>query len=92
MWAAVGKSITTIEALGTLDAPGVLQRAFITEQAAQCGYCLSGAVMTAAALLAKNPEPSEADIKEALARNLCRCGTHTRIIKAVRRAARELRG
>lgn len=92
LWAAVGKSITTIEALGTLDAPGVLQRAFITEQAAQCGYCLSGAVMTAAALLAKNSDPSEADIKEALARNLCRCGTHTRIIKAVQRAAQELRG
>ena len=90
LWAAAGKSITTIEALGTLDAPGVLQRAFITEQAAQCGYCLSGAVMTAAALLARNHDPSEANIKEALARNLCRCGTHTRIIKAVQRAAREL--
>ena len=91
LWAAAGKSITTIEALGTLDAPGVLQRAFITEQAAQCGYCLSGAVMTAAALLARNPDPSETDIKQALARNLCRCGTHTRIIKAVQRAAKELR-
>lgn len=90
LWAAAGKAITTIEALGSLDAPGVLQRAFIAEQAAQCGYCLSGAVMTAAALLARNPDPSEADIKQALARNLCRCGTHTRIIKAVQRAAREL--
>ena len=91
LWAAAGKAITTIEALGTMDAPGVLQRAFIAEQAAQCGYCLSGAVMTAAALLARNPDPSETDIKQALARNLCRCGTHTRIIKAVQRAARELR-
>ncbi len=91
LWAAAGKSITTIEALGSLAAPGALQRAFIAEQAAQCGYCLSGAVMTAAALLARNPDPSEADIKQALARNLCRCGTHTRIIKAVQRAAKELR-
>ena len=91
LWAAAGKAITTIEALGSLDAPGALQRAFITEQAAQCGYCLSGAVMTAAALLARNPDPSETDIKQALARNLCRCGTHTRIIKAVQRAAREMR-
>ena len=91
LWAAAGKAITTIEALGTLDAPGVLQRAFIAEQAAQCGYCMSGAIMTAAALLARNPDPTETDIKQALARNLCRCGTHTRIIKAVQRAARELR-
>ena len=90
LWAAAGKAITTIEGLGSVDAPGVLQRAFIAEQAAQCGYCVSGVVMTAAALLAHNPDPSEADIKQALARNLCRCGTHTRIIKAVRRAAREL--
>ena len=90
LWAAAGKAITTIEALGTRDAPGALQRAFIAEQAAQCGYCLSGAVMTAAALLARNPDPSETEIKQALARNLCRCGTHTRIIKAVQRAAREL--
>ncbi len=90
LWAAAGKSITTIEALGSLDAPGVLQRAFIAEQAAQCGYCLSGIIMTAAALLARNPDPTEADIKQALARNLCRCGTHTRMIKAVQRAAREM--
>ncbi|MDO8598385.1 MAG: (2Fe-2S)-binding protein [Sulfuricaulis sp.] len=90
LWAAAGKSITTIEALGSLAAPGALQRAFIAEQAAQCGYCLSGVVMTAAALLARNPDPTETDIKQALARNLCRCGTHTRIIKAVQRAAREL--
>ncbi len=91
LWAAAGKSITTIEALGSVDAPGVLQRAFIAEQAAQCGYCISGIIMTAAALLERNPDPTEADIKQALARNLCRCGTHTRIIKAVQRAAKELR-
>jgi len=90
LWAAAGKAITTIEALGSVDAPGVLQRAFIAEQAAQCGYCVSGVVMTAAALLAQNPDPSEADIKQALARNLCRCGTHVRLVKAVQRAAREL--
>ena len=90
LWAAAGKIITTIEALGSMDAPGALQRAFIAEQAAQCGYCISGVIMTAAALLGRNPDPTEDDIKQALARNLCRCGTHTRIIKAVQRAAREL--
>ena len=92
LWAAAGKSITTIEALGSMDAPGVLQRAFIAEQAAQCGYCISGIIITSAALLERNPNPTEADIKQALARNLCRCGTHTRVIKAVQRAARELAG
>ena len=90
LWAAAGKSVTTIEGLGNIDTPNALQRAFITEQAAQCGYCISGVIMTAAALLARNPAPTEADIKQALARNLCRCGTHTRIIKAVQRAAREM--
>jgi nicotinate dehydrogenase subunit A len=90
LWAAVGKAITTIEALGTIDAPSVLQRAFIAEQAAQCGYCWSGIVMSAEALLTRTPDPPEDDIQQALARNLCRCGTHLRIIKAVQRAAREL--
>jgi nicotinate dehydrogenase subunit A len=92
LWSAVGKSITTIEGLGTLKSQHALQRAFITEQAAQCGYCMSGIIMSAAALLAKTPDPDEAEIKEALARNLCRCGTHTRMIKAVQRAARDMRG
>lgn len=92
LWSAAGKSITTIEGLGTLKSQHALQRAFITEQAAQCGYCMSGIIMSAAALLAKNPDPDEAEIKEALARNLCRCGTHTRMIKAVQRAARDMRG
>ena len=91
LWAVAGKSVTTIEALADNDVPNVLQRAFIAEQAAQCGYCTNGMVMTATRLLARNPDPTEAEIKEALARNLCRCGTHTRIIKAVRRAARDLR-
>ena len=87
-----GRSVTTIEGLGTLEEQHALQRAFIGEQAAQCGYCMSGVIMTAAALLSKNPDPSEDEIKQALARNLCRCGTHTRMIKAVQRAARDMRG
>lgn len=91
LWAAAGKSITTIEGLGTLAAQHALQRAFIAEQAAQCGYCISGIIVTAAALLAHNSKPSEDDIKQALVRNLCRCGTHVRIIKAIQRAAKELR-
>lgn len=91
LWSVAGKSITTIEGLGTLESQHALQRAFITEQAAQCGYCVSGIIMTSAALLAKNPEPSVDDIKQALSRNLCRCGTHTRMIKAVQRAARDLK-
>ena len=92
LWSAVGKSITTIEGLGTLQSPHALQRAFIGEQAAQCGYCLSGVIMSSAALLAANPEPTVDDIKQALTRNLCRCGTHTRMIKAVQRAAADLKG
>ena len=92
LWAAAGKSITTIEGLGTPDAPGLVQRAFIAEQAAQCGYCISGMIVSATALLDETPDPSDAQIRAALAGNLCRCGTHTRIIKAVRRAALELAG
>jgi nicotinate dehydrogenase subunit A len=91
LWAAAGKSVTTIESLADGDTPNVLQAAFIAEQAAQCGYCISGMIMSATRLLADNADPSENDIKEALARNLCRCGTHARIIRAVQRAARELR-
>jgi nicotinate dehydrogenase subunit A len=81
--------IVTLEGLGTLDAPGPLQQAFIDEQAAQCGYCINGMVMTAKALLAENPHPTDDDIKQALAANLCRCGTHTRIVRAIQRAAGE---
>ena len=91
LWSVAGKSVTTIEGLGTLESPHALQRAFIGEQAAQCGYCLSGVIMSSAALLAKNPDPSVDDIKQALARNLCRCGTHTRMIKAVQRAAKDMK-
>ena len=77
----------TIEGLGTIDKPGVLQAAFIAEQAAQCGYCIAGMVMRAQALLDRNPAPSDAEIREHMAINLCRCGTHMRILRAVRRAS-----
>ena len=79
--------IVTLEGLGTLEKPHALQRAFIAEQAAQCGYCINGMIMSSAALLEKNKTPSEADIRSALADNLCRCGTHKRIVAAVKRAA-----
>lgn len=82
-----GAEVTTNEGLGTPEAPNPLQAAFVEEQAAQCGYCVSGIVMSAQALLEKNPDPSEAEIREALAGNLCRCGTHKRMIAAVKRAA-----
>lgn len=85
--AVAGKSITTIEGLGTPDKQHPVQAAFIAEQAAQCGYCANGMVMTSAALLASNPKPSEAEIKDALSANLCRCGTHVRILRAVMRAS-----
>jgi nicotinate dehydrogenase subunit A len=86
---AVGKSITTIEGLGTIEKPHPVQKAFMEEQAAQCGYCINGMVMTAASLLQNNPKPSDGDIRQALAGNLCRCGTHARILRAVARAAEE---
>jgi nicotinate dehydrogenase subunit A len=79
--------ITTIEGLGTVDRPHPLQQAFIDEQAAQCGYCINGMLMTAKALLAKTPHPTDAQVREGLALNLCRCGTHNRIVRAVLRAA-----
>jgi nicotinate dehydrogenase subunit A len=81
------QKIVTLEGLGTVDNPHPVQRAFIEEQAVQCGYCINGMIMESAALLARNKKPSEAQIKEALAKNLCRCGTHARIIRAVQRAA-----
>jgi len=85
---ALDKSeITTIEGLGTIEQPHPLQQAFIAEQAAQCGYCSNGMIMSAKELLDRNPHPSEQDVRAALAGNLCRCGTHNRIIKAVLRAA-----
>jgi nicotinate dehydrogenase subunit A len=82
-----GKEITTVEGLGSVDKPGPMQRAFIEEQAAQCGYCIPGMMMRAQALLQKNPRVSEEDIRRQLEPNLCRCGTHMRIVRAVRRAA-----
>lgn len=85
--ALAGREITTLEGLGTAENPGPLQRAFIEEQAAQCGYCIPGMIMRAQALLQKTPNPSAAQIRDHLAPNLCRCGTHTRIVKAVQRAA-----
>jgi nicotinate dehydrogenase subunit A len=81
-----GRQVRTIEGLGTEQQPGPLQRAFIEEQAAQCGYCIAGMVMRAQALLEHTPRPTEAEIREAMAVNLCRCGTHMRILAAVRRA------
>jgi nicotinate dehydrogenase subunit A len=86
----VGRSITTLEGLGTRAAPHPVQQAFIDEQAAQCGYCLNGMIMMAAALLARDPNPSEARICSELSGNLCRCGTHIEIVRAVQRAARLL--
>lgn len=83
-----GKAITTLEGLGTLDKLHPLQKAFLDEQAAQCGYCTSGMIMTAKALLDTKRNPSEAEIKQALAGNLCRCGTHNRVVRAVQRAAK----
>jgi nicotinate dehydrogenase subunit A len=79
--------ITTLEGLGSLDKPHPLQQAFIEEQAAQCGYCINGMIMSAKELLDRNPRPSEGDVRTALAGNLCRCGTHNRIVRAVLRAA-----
>jgi nicotinate dehydrogenase subunit A len=81
------RAITTLEGLGTSAKPSKLQQAFIDEQAAQCGYCANGMIMTSAALLAKSKNPSESEIRAALADNLCRCGTHQRIVAAVKRAA-----
>ena len=82
--------VTTIEGLGTIDKPHPLQRAFIEEQAAQCGYCINGMIMAAKDLLERNPHPTEQEVREGLAGNLCRCGTHGRIIRAVLRAAHEM--
>ena len=82
-----GKAITTLEGLSASGKPSKLQQAFIDEQAVQCGYCVNGMIMTSAALLKSKPNPTDADIKDALAGNLCRCGTHQRICAAVKRAA-----
>ncbi|NWD26095.1 (2Fe-2S)-binding protein [Pseudomonas yamanorum] len=86
---AVGRDIVTLEGLGTRETPHRVQQAFIDEQAAQCGYCLNGMIMTAKALLDRNPNPSEAEVRTELSGNLCRCGTHIEILRAVLRAARQ---
>ena len=85
--ALAGKPVTTLEGLGSTARPSALQQAFIDEQAAQCGYCINGMVMQAADLLKRTPKPSEQQIREGLAMNLCRCGTHQRIVRAVQRAS-----
>ena len=88
---AEGRSITTLEGLGTVEKPGPIQQAFIEEQAAQCGYCIAGMMMRAQALLQQNVNATDADIRRALQPNLCRCGTHMRILRAVHRAAELMR-
>ena len=87
-----GRRIKTVEGLGTVEKPGAIQRAFIEEQAAQCGFCIPGMMMRAQALLERNPAPTKADIRRHMNANLCRCGTHMRILKAVERAAALLKG
>jgi nicotinate dehydrogenase subunit A len=83
-----GREVTTLEGLGTADRPGPMQQAFIEEQAAQCGYCIPGIMMRAQALLQKNMAPSDEEILEHMEPQLCRCGTHMRIVKAIKRAAK----
>ena len=90
LWAAEGHEITTVEGLGSAQRPHPLQRAFLDEQAAQCGYCIDGIIMSAAALLARKAQPTRDEIAETLGRHLCRCGTHVRILRAIERAAREM--
>lgn len=90
LWSVADKDVTTIEGLGSPEMPHPLQRAFIAGQAMQCGYCVSGILMSAAALLKQNPAPTPEDVKAALDRNLCRCGSHIRMVRAVLSAAAEL--
>ena len=89
LWSVADKDVTTLEGLGSPEQPHPLQRAFIAEQAMQCGYCVAGVLMSAAALLKQNPRPTERQVREALDRNLCRCGSQNRIVRAVLRAANE---
>lgn len=90
MWSVANKDVVTVEGLGTAEQPHPLQRTFISEQAMQCGYCVSGILVSAAALLRHNPSPTEAEVRAALDRNLCRCGSHNRMVRAVLRAASEM--
>lgn len=87
LWAVEGKAVVTLEGLGTPEHPHPLQTAFIEDRAAQCGYCVAGIVTSAAALLARQPRPSRADIVQALDKHLCRCGAHQRMVRAIQRAA-----
>jgi nicotinate dehydrogenase subunit A len=87
LWSVADKQVTTVEGLGQSGALHRLQEAFLAEQAAQCGYCTSGVLISAAALLGRNPRPSESEVRAALDRNLCRCGSHNRMVRAVLRAA-----
>jgi nicotinate dehydrogenase subunit A len=91
MWAVAGREVTTVEGLGSAERPHPVARAIVEAQAAQCGYCISGIVVAAAALLATDDDPSEHDVRAALDRNLCRCGAHNRIVRAVLAAAAEIR-
>jgi nicotinate dehydrogenase subunit A len=90
LWSVADKDVTTVEGLGDAEHPHPLQRAFIAEQALQCGYCVSGILISAAALLKRTPHPSSHDVKQALDRNLCRCGSQNRMVRAVLRAASEM--
>ena len=90
LWSVADKDVITLEGLGTAERPHPLQRAFIAEQAMQCGYCVPGILMSAAALLLQNPSPTETDVRAALDSNLCRCGSHNRMVRAVLRAAGEM--
>ena len=90
LWSVADKDITTVEGLGNAERPHPLQRAFIAEQALQCGYCVPGILMSAAALLKRNARPTEDDVRAAIDRNLCRCGSHNRMVRAVLRAAEDM--
>jgi nicotinate dehydrogenase subunit A len=92
LWSMTGRSVTTLESLGDAARLHPLQQAFIDEQAMQCGYCVSGVIMAAAALLAANPSPSDTEIRRALENNLCRCGAHNRMLRAILRASATMRG
>ena len=92
IWSVAGKAITTVEGLGMPERPHPLQQALLDEQAGQCGYCLSGILISAKALLDRNPQPTRAEIAQALDDNICRCGSHPRILRAIERAARALQG
>ena len=90
LWSVADRDITTVEGLGSAERPHPLQRAFIAEQAMQCGYCVSGIIISAAALLKQNPSPTDIEVRAALDRNLCRCGSHNRMVRAILRAASDM--